>query len=120
MIPLGEDLPGTLLDLLVSVDAAVVAGQDITGAVFGGDPAEMVYAGYQALPPTLGAQFLEAFDEPWDMLLICHDTHSSLTKIVDWVTAQTDVVLLLATPAGPPAPAVAVFISPEHQAKAAG
>lgn len=55
--------------------------------------------------------FLEAFGEPWSLLIVLNSDHPSLLEVTGWDGGADDdpPILFLATPAGPPPPQVFVF-----------
>lgn len=73
-----------------------------------GDPGDVVAACALDLDPIVQAQFLEAFADDWQMLIVAHCDHPELLAIGEWAEAQ-EGVLFLASPSGPPPPAVFIF-----------
>lgn len=100
-----DALPGDVLELLARVGHSTMAQ---VPEAWVGYPTELVFACTMDLDPAMREAFLEAFGEPWQMLLVAHDRHPMLAEICSWVQGR-DHTLLLASPSGPPEPAVAVF-----------
>lgn len=76
------------------------------------EPRDVVHACVMDLDDDQRAGFLEAWAEPWSAVLIANARHPSLTELADYARRH-DGTILLASPSGPPPPAVLVIEAPD-------
>lgn len=102
------ELNGDVLELLARVGGTLPSSQSEWMV---DDPTRMIAACANDLDSEQLAGFKEAFEEPWTMLLVLHCEHPSLMEVAGWAYGRADTILL-ASPSGPPPPALAIFTRP--------